>query len=184
MAGKKAVVFSVIIVFLVVVGIINIILNVEENKCEMTWMFEQPQYLVRRLKTVCKEIIMPVCFGLLNGPLWLLPRLFLYIFFFRLYWNNVWVLNNLDQLYYLRFTLIISHESRDLSFWDLVPILYIYFIKMWTHLITCHFKLSTFRVRDPTLEANIDPVQNSTIFTYSSTNFLTNWDLVHLLKHN
>lgn len=47
MAGLKAVLFSVFVVFLVVVGILDIIMNVEENKCEMTWMFEQPQYVVK-----------------------------------------------------------------------------------------------------------------------------------------
>jgi hypothetical protein len=46
MAGRKALAFSVIVVFLLVVGILNVILQYEENKCEMTWMFEQPQYLV------------------------------------------------------------------------------------------------------------------------------------------
>lgn len=47
MASIKPVVFSVFVVALVVVGIVDVISNFEENKCEMTWMFEQPQYLVR-----------------------------------------------------------------------------------------------------------------------------------------
>ena len=45
--GRKALAFSVFIVFLLVVGILNVILQYEENKCEMTWMFEQPQYKVQ-----------------------------------------------------------------------------------------------------------------------------------------
>ena len=46
MASIKPVIFSICIVSLIVIGIVVVIRNYEENKCEMTWMFEQPQYLV------------------------------------------------------------------------------------------------------------------------------------------
>ncbi|KAH3871259.1 hypothetical protein DPMN_034454, partial [Dreissena polymorpha] len=45
MAPLKPVVFSVLVVALFVLGIFDVITNYEENKCEMTWMFEMPQYL-------------------------------------------------------------------------------------------------------------------------------------------
>ncbi|XP_052784652.1 GPI inositol-deacylase-like [Mya arenaria] len=45
MASVKPVIGSVLMIFLVVLGILDVITNIEENKCEMTWMYEMPQYL-------------------------------------------------------------------------------------------------------------------------------------------
>lgn len=56
MSSVKAVVFSVAVVALIVLGILNVITNYEENKCEMTWMFEQPQYLVRDAKVYVPNV--------------------------------------------------------------------------------------------------------------------------------
>ena len=39
-------VFSVVVVFLIVIGVLDVITNYEDNRCEMTYMFERPEYLV------------------------------------------------------------------------------------------------------------------------------------------
>ena len=41
-------IFSVLVVFLIVIGVLDVITNHEDNRCEMTYMFERPEYLVNR----------------------------------------------------------------------------------------------------------------------------------------
>ena len=49
MAGTVSLCFSVLVVFLIVIGVLDVITNYEDNRCEMTYMFERPEYLVNRV---------------------------------------------------------------------------------------------------------------------------------------
>ena len=51
MAGTLSLVFSVVVVFLIVIGVLDVITNYGDNRCEMTYMFERPEYLVCILKS-------------------------------------------------------------------------------------------------------------------------------------
>ncbi|KAL3877296.1 hypothetical protein ACJMK2_035026 [Sinanodonta woodiana] len=56
MAGSGAYIFSVAVVAIIVIGILDVLTNFESNSCEMTYMFEQPEYIrVPMKKNVSKS---------------------------------------------------------------------------------------------------------------------------------
>ena len=46
MAGIKPIIFAVLVVAMVVIGVLDVLVTKGENKCEMTYMFERPEYVV------------------------------------------------------------------------------------------------------------------------------------------
>ncbi|KAL4240885.1 GPI inositol-deacylase [Mactra antiquata] len=55
MAGTKTLIFSVFVVVLIVIGITDVLINYEQNQCEMTWMFERPEYVPVPLSKAVKK---------------------------------------------------------------------------------------------------------------------------------
>ena len=46
MAGPVSLIFSIIVVILIVIGVLDVIKENQDNRCYMTYMFERPEYMV------------------------------------------------------------------------------------------------------------------------------------------
>jgi hypothetical protein len=67
MALLTKVLFSGVCIAVILYGIIDVLTNYEQNRCHMTYMFEQPEYLVRISFTMLPPFAWTYTFNRVNS---------------------------------------------------------------------------------------------------------------------